>query len=120
MRNPRSPRPLRPRGETSPALKRRLLFSLFLLAAASAIAWIAATRRPREEASPHPAPGTAAQPSKPVDLTKTDGRTVDFSSGKPVVKDSPEDQAAIDAALEEMRAAAAEAKFGPADKEPAR
>jgi hypothetical protein len=42
-----------------------------------------------------------------------DGKTIDFSTGKPVVKDSPEDKAAIDAAVKEMDEASKDVTFGP-------
>jgi len=58
----------------------------------------------------------AANP--PVDLTKHDGQTIDFSSGKPVVKSTPADQAAVDAAVKEMAEAAKDVTFE-APKKPA-
>ncbi len=45
-------------------------------------------------------------PPAPVDLTRHDGQTIDFSSGRPVVKDSPGDKAALDKAAQEMAEAA--------------
>lgn len=42
-----------------------------------------------------------------------DGKTIDFSSGKPVVKDSAEDRKAIDAAVKEMDEASKGITFGP-------
>ncbi len=53
-------------------------------------------------------------PAPPVvDLTKHDGQTIDFSSGRPVVKDTPADKAALDQAVKEMEAAAREVTFTP-------
>ena len=43
-----------------------------------------------------------------------DGKTIDFSSGQPVVKNSPQEKAIIDAAVKEMDAAARDVTFGPA------
>ncbi len=45
-------------------------------------------------------------PPAPVDLARHDGQTIDFSSGKPVVKDGPEDKAVLDKAVKEMAEAA--------------
>jgi hypothetical protein len=53
-----------------------------------------------------------------VDLAKHDGKTIDFSSGQPVVKDSPEDQAAIQAALKDMDEAAKDVTFEAPKKNP--
>ena len=68
-----------------------------------------------EPASPAK-PATVATPAEPVDLTKHDGQTIDFSSGKPVVKDSPEDRAEMEKAAKEMEEAAKEVSFGPPAK----
>lgn len=105
-----------------------------LVGAGAFVLWYVADRRSRLRAMP-PAepkvvgpvvPGTApvtpaaatpaAVPAQPVDLAKTDGSTVDFSSGKPVVKQSAEDQAAIAAAKKDMDAALSEVSFEPANK----
>lgn len=42
-----------------------------------------------------------------------DGKTIDFSSGKPVVKDSGEEKAIIDSAVKEMDEAAKNVRFSP-------
>lgn len=47
----------------------------------------------------------------PVDLTKHDGQTIDFSSGQPVVKDTAEDRAALELAAREMAEAARSVTF---------
>lgn len=100
-----------------------------LVGAGAFVLWYVADRRSRLRAMP-PAepkvvgpvvPGSApvtpaAVPAQPVDLAKTDGSTVDFSSGKPVVKQSAEDQAAIAAAKKDMDAALSEVSFEPANK----
>jgi hypothetical protein len=52
----------------------------------------------------------------PVDLLEHDGKTIDFSSGKPEIKDTPEDRAAIAEAQKEMDAAARSMTFGPTPK----
>lgn len=52
----------------------------------------------------------------PVDIQ--DGKTIDFSSGKPVVKDSVEQKAIIDAAVKEMDEAVKDVTFGPPPAKP--
>ena len=54
--------------------------------------------------------------AQPVDLTQHDGQTIDFSSGKPVVKDSPEDKAALEAAAKDLAAASNSVTFEPVKK----
>jgi predicted negative regulator of RcsB-dependent stress response len=66
---------------------------------------------------PAAAPGPVIQ-AEPVDLTKHDGQTIDFSSGKPVVKDSAEDKAATDAAVKDMAEATKGVTFEPVKKKP--
>lgn len=76
---------------------------------------------PAPALEPGPAPvgtKTVSPPAKEVLLgtAETEKKTVDFSSGKPVVKDSAEDQAAIAEALKDIAAAANEVTFEPAAK----
>jgi len=52
-----------------------------------------------------------------VDLAKHEGQTIDFSSGKPVVRDSPADQAALKQGLREIEEATKDVTF-PAPKSP--
>lgn len=109
------------------------------------VLWYVIDRRAKMKAPPPvatqpvaPAPPVATQPVTPqtagptpasrpagpgpaaptVDLTKTDGQTIDFSSGKPVVKNSAEDKAAMDAALKDMAEATKDTTFT-APKKPA-
>ncbi|PTX98441.1 hypothetical protein [Opitutus sp. ER46] len=56
-----------------------------------------------------PAPA-AAKPEVPIQ----DAATIDFSTGKPVVRDTPQEKAAINRAVEQMNAAAANVTFSPA------
>ncbi|HYC72975.1 MAG TPA: hypothetical protein VEB66_17315 [Opitutaceae bacterium] len=86
-----------------------------LVGAVGFVLWYVADRRARQQAAPRVEPrvvGPAAP--APVDLTKADGHTVDFSSGRPVVRKNPEDEAAIAAAKKDMDAALAEVSFEPA------
>lgn len=72
--------------------------SLFLaLLAGIALAWRHGPRRPG-----------------PPDVAIEDGRTIDFSSGRAVVRDTPADRAALERAQREMDAAAKDVTFAPA------
>jgi len=46
-----------------------------------------------------------------VDLTKNAGKTIDFSSGQPVVKESPSDRAALEQGLREIKEATQNVTF---------
>lgn len=86
------------------------------------VVWYVIDRRAKNRALPAVAEQTAGQipagqqagtgPSTaPVDLAKHDGQTIDFSSGKPVVRDSPGDKAALDKVTQEMAEAAKDVTF---------
>jgi hypothetical protein len=84
-----------------------------LAALFGAVLWLHSQRRRPALA---PAPGAAAPSpatAEPVDLTKHDGQTIDFSSGQPVVKDSPADRAALEKAAKEMEEATKDMTFTP-------
>ncbi len=67
-----------------------------------------------------PTPATAAAAVAPAQTVAIqDGKTLDFSSGKPVLKDSADEKAIIEQALKEMNEAAAGVTFGPVPKAPA-
>lgn len=100
----------------------QVLLALLLVMIAGVL-WYVVDRRARmraESARPPPAPVAAqpAAPAEPVDLTQHDRQTIDFSSGRPVVRDTPADRAAIDAALKDIAAATKDVTFGPADRKP--
>lgn len=90
------------------------LFAL-LVAAMVFVLWYVIDRRAKNRAAPPVAARTLApEPpaaNPPVDLTKHDGQTIDFSTGKPVVKNSAADQAVVDAAVKEMAEAARDVTF---------
>ena len=112
-----------------------LLLAL-LVCAVGAVLWYVIDRRaklhaaPAVTATPGPAPmvtsapaparqppATAAAPlQSPVDLTQHDAQTIDFSSGHPVAKQSPEDQAALEAGLKDIAAATKDVTFEPPKK----
>ncbi len=64
--------------------------------------------RPQDE-SPRPLP---------PEVSIEDGKTIDFSKGKAEVRNTAEDQAAMDAAVKEMEEATKDISFGPAPKQP--
>ena len=84
------------------SLKNRRLVPLLISAASTAAALWAYGSQPR-----------LAVPSRAV-VPVQDGKTVDFSSGKPVIKDGAADKAALDAAVKEIDEASKDVTF-PAD-----
>ena len=106
---------------------RKLWRWLALLAAFAALLWWQSQKRRPHAAA---APGTAQSPpgsktAAPVDLTTHDGATIDFSSGQPVVKDSPGEKAANQRVGQELDEAAKDVTFRPTepaktDKQPAK
>ncbi len=50
-------------------------------------------------------------PPTEVDLTQHDGQTLNFSSGQPVVQDTPADRAVLEADVREMRENASQVVF---------
>jgi hypothetical protein len=121
-----------------------LILAALLVAAMGFVLWYVIDRRARLRAAPPvaaqplaPAPvvksaATAAAtpasavggasrpavPAEPVDLSKHDRQTIDFSSGQPVVKNAAEDKAAIDAAMKDIESAEKETTFEAPKKEP--
>jgi len=119
---------------------RRLRIRLIAVGLAALAIWFLMKPRP-ETATEAPAPAdivpaSAATPVGPAAATPVqgqpngvqtaptpitngavaieDGKTIDFSSGTPVVRDSAEEKAIIDAKVKEMDEAAAGITFGPA------
>lgn len=87
-----------------------------LVSAVVFVLWFVATRRAEMRADPlSHAPrerGPVAPAKQPyVDLKAHDARTIDFSSGQPVVKDSPEDRAALEAGLKDIAEATKDIVF---------
>lgn len=81
--------------------KEIMILLTLLVGAMGFVLWYVIDRRAKNHAAPPAATRTLA-PAPPVDLTQHDGQTIDFSTGAPVVKDSPEDQAAINAAVKDI------------------
>lgn len=118
-------------------------FIIFFIAVGAAGAWFlrpqayrnppgtqspAPAAQPAALATPPPAAASAATPANiaaaatKTDVAIQDEKTIDFSSGKPVVKDSADEKAIIANSVKEMKEAAAGITFGPAPKpaEPAK
>jgi hypothetical protein len=118
--------------------KEIVILATLLVGAMVFVLWYVIDRRAKNRAlppaatrnlAPEPPPATpvASGPApvvvpSPVDLTQHEGSTIDFSTGQAVVKTSPEDKAALDAALRDIADATKDVTFGPADKpaEPAK
>jgi hypothetical protein len=110
-------------------MKRAATWLLLLLLAGSAVWWgwrrfgpqpaAPVVARPATPVVAMPAAPVVARPATPVDLAKHDGQTIDFSSGQAVVKDSPEDKAALEAAAKEMAEAVKGVTFDAPQKKPA-
>lgn len=79
------------------------------------VLWYVADRRAEMRAAPATAPksiGPVAAEPAPVQLGgPNEGKTIDFSSGQPVVTDSPEDRAALEAALKDIAEATRDVTF---------
>lgn len=105
-----------------PRSKEILFLLILLLGAAAFVLWSVAERRASLRATPAPSatpkslgPVAAEQPSVPLG-GPNEGKTIDFSSGRPVVKDTPEDRAALEAALKDIAEATRDATFPAASK----
>ncbi|MDB6113325.1 MAG: hypothetical protein JWQ83_2041 [Lacunisphaera sp.] len=89
---------------------KRALPWLLVAVLAGVFGWVAWQRLHPAPAAPVVAkPGPAAEPV--VLGGANERKTIDFSSGKPVVKDTAADRAAIDAALKDMAEATKNVTF---------
>lgn len=115
-----------------------VILVVLLLASFAGVLWYVIDRRSKMRAIPAPVATKSVQPETgPVPVPPTSSsdvpvpipspepvrlggenelKTIDFSSGKAVIKDSAEDKAAIDAALKDMAAATQDVSFGPSPK----
>lgn len=98
--------------------KEIMVLLALLLGMMAFVLWYVLDRRGRTRAIP-PVSLTPPPPARPVDLTQHDGQTLDLSSGRPVVKDSAEDRAALVKAKQEMDEAMKGVTFGPPARKPA-
>lgn len=76
----------------------------------TAPAVLAPVQRP---AAPTAQPNLAAPKAPPQPVTIQDGKTIDFSSGKAVVKDEAKEKTALEKSLAEIDAATANVTFEP-------
>lgn len=76
----------------------------------------AVAKSTRSTTAPAPSANAAAVGAPMVDLTQHDRQTIDFSSGRPVIKDSPADQAALAAGLKDIAEATKDVTVGPPAK----
>ena len=106
--------------------KEIIVLLALLLGAVVFVLWYVAQRRAAMRADPSanlprergPVAPTK-QPPPYVDLKANDAKTVDFSSGAPVVKDSPEDRAALQAGIKDIEEATKDIVFeAPKKSEP--
>lgn len=84
-----------------------MLLALLLGAVAFVIGYVIVRKR-EQRTEPSPPPkfvGPLREPAPFVDLKPIDGKTLNLSSGQPVVSDTPEDRAAIAAAMADIEAA---------------
>lgn len=95
-------------------MKRRLLYFVLGLVAGMVGGYLYLRHRPAPPPPIAPAtvpPPTPAQPRPEVAIQE--GKTIDFSSGKPEIRDTPEDRAALEKAKAEMDEATKDVVFPP-------
>lgn len=98
---------------------------LLLVGVMAFVLWFVRARRaelrnkPAAEKFVGPVAAPAATPAAnpPVDLEKHDAQTIDFSSGKPVVKDTAADRAALQQGLKDIEDATRGVTFDPLKQE---
>ncbi len=84
---------------------------LLLIAAAMVAFGVWSIFRRGSHPPPRPRNTSVVAPSAPVPIQ--DGKTLDFSSGNAVVKDSPADKAALERSVAEMDRAVGNVTFAP-------
>ena len=96
---------------------RRLWPWLLVLGVALWFGWRTLRRQtaavPAAAAAARPAPAPPATTAEPVNLLEHDGAAIDFSSGRPVVKNTPADRAAVAREVQAMDAATKDVTFQP-------
>jgi hypothetical protein len=96
--------------------RRRWPWLLVLVAVGMWFGW----RATRRQTAGAPAPAAnRPPPAPPLDLARHDGAAIDFSSGRPVIRNSPADRAAVARAVRAMDEAAKDVTFQPAAAPPA-
>lgn len=118
---PREPRAIK--RVVNPRLTAGILLGAVVIL--GAVFWFLVKRARPQTIAPVPHPNALLAPSAPsatsatakvpaVSVAIQDGKTLDFSSGKPVLKDSADEKAIIEQSVKEMNEAAAGVTFGPA------
>lgn len=98
-------------------MKRRLLYFLLGLVAGLIGGYLYLRHRPPPPPPIAPAPAPPSTPAKPLpEVAIQEGKTIDFSSGKPEIRDTPEDRAALEKAKAEMDEATKDIIFEPTMK----
>ena len=92
---------------------RRLWPWLLVLGVALWFGWRTFRRQTAAAAAARPAPAAPAKTAEPVNLLEHDGAAIDFSSGRPVVKNTPADRAAVAREVQAMDAATKDVTFQP-------
>src|SRR6478736_5424607 len=103
--------------------KEIMVLLALLVGAMTFVLWYVIDRRAKNRALPPVAsrtlapelPATAGPIPPPVEPVRLGGpnerKTIDFSSGQPVVKDTPEDRAALEAGLKDIAEATKDVTF---------
>ncbi|MDP1581131.1 MAG: hypothetical protein Q8M02_12700 [Candidatus Didemnitutus sp.] len=95
--------------------KEIVILAVLLLGAVAFVLWYVIDRRATMKAAPAPTEPKVVGPvlDKPyVPLGgANEGKTIDFSSGQPIIKDTPADRAALEAALRDIKEAEQNVKF---------
>jgi len=105
--------------------RRALLFTLGLLAGLLGSYYYLRHRAPAptpQASSPAATPETSTPPdpaSAPAEIPIQEGKTIDFSSGKPEIRTTNEDRIAIERAKREMDEATKDITFAPTKPKPA-
>jgi len=95
-------------------MKRRLVYFVIGLLAGMVGGYFYLRHRSAPLPAVAPAPATATTETKPLpDVAIQEGKTIDFSSGKPEIRDTPEDRAALEKAKAEMDEATKDIVFEP-------
>lgn len=102
--------------------KEIVVLLVLLVSVMAFVLWYVRQRRAELRARPAAekvvGPVVTTAPAEPVDLAKHEAKTIDFSSGKPVVKDTPEDRAALQQGLKDIEEATRDVTFKAEKKAP--
>ncbi|MBI5424090.1 MAG: hypothetical protein HZA32_08370 [Opitutae bacterium] len=99
--------------------KEIVVLLVLLVGVMAFVLWFVRARRAELKSKPAAEKfvGPVAAPNPPVDLAKHDAKTIDFSSGKPIVKDTAADQAALQQGLKDIEEATRSVTFDPPKQE---